>query len=87
MSLELSNELELLTVREVAERLKCSRALIYALCEKGKLSHHRLGMGRGTIRVSVGDLEAFLHATHVEPQRLTTTVGLKHIRLPAAGSW
>ena len=86
MNLVRPNQHELLTVQEVAERLKCSRALIYALCEKGRLNHHRLGLGRGTIRISVSDLEAFLQAARVEPQRLTTTVGLKHIRLPAAGS-
>ncbi len=77
---------DFLTVQDVARRLKCSRALVYVLCEKGKLNHHRLGLGRGTIRITESDLETFLQAAHVEPQRLTTAIGLKHIRLNAAGS-
>ena len=76
----------LLTVSDAAERLSVSVSCIYQLVEKRKLSHHRLGLGRGTIRFSESDLEAFLQAAHVEPQRLTTAVGLKHIRLPAVGS-
>lgn len=73
-------------VAEVARLLKCSPALVYVLCEKGKLNHHRIGVGRGTIRITEGDLEAFLQATRVESQRPITAVGLKHIRLTRAGS-
>lgn len=79
-------ELTLLTVQEVADRLKCSRALVYALCDKGKLPHHRLGLGRGTIRVSERDLATFLNASRIEPHRITTAVGLKHIRLASSAS-
>ena len=86
MNIDSTNNQTLLTVQEVAQRLRCSRALVYLLCEKGKLSHHRLGLGRGTIRISESDLEAFLQTAHVEPRRLTTSVGLKHIRRPAVGS-
>ena len=76
----------LLTVQEVADCLRCSRALVYALCEKGRLTHHRVGLGRGTIRIAAADLETFLETVRVEPQRLMTAVGLKHIRRPASGS-
>jgi excisionase family DNA binding protein len=74
------------TVAEVAQRLKSSRGLVYVLCETGKLSHHRIGVGRGTIRITESDLEAFLQATRVETPRPATAVGLKHIRLARAGS-
>ena len=77
---------ELMTAQEAAARLKCSRALIYALCEKGKLSHHRLGLGRGTIRISTADLAAFLNESRVEPSRISSAVGLKHIRLASVVS-
>ena len=69
MNSDPSNNQTLFTVQEVSQRLRCSRALVYLLCEKGKLSHHRLGLGRGTIRISESDLESFLQAAHVEPQR------------------
>ncbi len=52
--------MSLLTVREVAERLRCSLALVYSLCEKGKLAHVRLGLGRGTIRIASSDIDAFI---------------------------
>lgn len=48
------------TVKEVAARLRVSAASIYNLIESGKLACHRIGAGRGTIRVSEEDLSAFL---------------------------
>lgn len=56
----------LLTVRETADRLRCSSALVYSLCEKGKLAHVRLGLGRGTIRIRVADLDSFLGKATVD---------------------
>ena len=73
--------MKLLNVREVADRLRCSRALVYQLCEKGRLSHHRLGIGRGTIRVSEADLQTFLDGSHVEPPMAEPRRVLKHIQL------
>ena len=43
--------MKLLTVREAAERLGCSEALVYLLCSERRLPHVRLGTGRGTIRI------------------------------------
>ena len=79
----------LLTVAEVAERLRCSRALVYQLCEKGRLSHMRLGLGRGTIRISLRDLNLFLDASHVDlakPEQPVNQLHLKHLNHPSAGS-
>ena len=50
----------LLTVKEVAERLRVSRTCVYQLVERGKLVCHRIGLGRGAIRVSIEDLAAFV---------------------------
>ena len=77
---------DLLTVPHVAARLAVSPSLVYQLIESGKLGHHRIGNGRGTIRVSETDLEAYLSASHsgVEPpQRAVHRAKkrLKHIRL------
>jgi len=63
------NEREsLLTAAEVPARLRCSRALVYQLCERGRLSHMRLGVGRGTIRISLRDFNLFLEASHIDVQ-------------------
>lgn len=77
---------DLLTVPQVAARLSVSPSLVYQMIESGKLGHHRIGNGRGTIRVSQTDLEAYLSASHsgVEPQQRTVRrpkKRLKHIRL------
>jgi len=50
----------MLTVREVAKRLKVSATCVYQLIEKGSIACHRIGTGRGTIRIGESDLSAFL---------------------------
>lgn len=49
---------DLLTVREVAERLRLSTASVYSLCEEGKLKCYRLPTGM--LRISLSDLRALL---------------------------
>jgi excisionase family DNA binding protein len=46
----------LLSVREVAERLRVSTATVYALCDRGELLYLRVS---NAIRLRVEDLEAF----------------------------
>lgn len=70
----------LLTVQEAADRLRCSRGLVYALCLQGKLEHHRLGLGRGTIRIQEAAIASFLSATIVEPLKSTSHYPLKHFK-------
>ena len=50
----------LLTVKEVAESLRISRGSVYELVKQGRLGVHRVGSGRGTIRVAETDLSAYL---------------------------
>ena len=52
--------MDLFTVAEVAERLRVSATCVYQLIEKGSLACHRIGIGRGTIRVAESDLLRFL---------------------------
>jgi excisionase family DNA binding protein len=47
-----------MTVREAAARLEVSESLIYKLCAAGRLAHHRIGLGRGTIRIEPESVEA-----------------------------
>ena len=56
----------LLTVREVADLLRVSANCVYDLVGKGKLACHRVGTGRGAIRVRRNDVEAYLAACRRE---------------------
>jgi excisionase family DNA binding protein len=47
----------LLTVRQVAERLQVSPATVYKLCERGELEHVRVGHA---IRVTPAALDGFI---------------------------
>ena len=49
--------MELLTVPEVAQRLRISKSLAYLLCQRGTLPAIRLGT---SIRVPAGSLEQWL---------------------------
>lgn len=69
----------MLTVKQVAERLGVSKAQGYALCSSGKLPHHRMGNGRGAIRVSEEQLAAFLGASRFKPPAELPV--LRHIQL------
>jgi len=75
---------QLLTVREVSTRLRVSPSLVYQLVEAGKLACHRIGTGRGAIRVSSSDLEAYLQGCRSERQAPTPKPPrprLKHLKL------
>jgi excisionase family DNA binding protein len=50
----------MLNVREVAEKLRVSATCVYQLIERGKLTCHRIGVGRGAIRVCESDLTAYI---------------------------
>ena len=56
----------LLTTEEVATLLGVSRSLVYHLVDKGKLPHHRVGLGRGTIRFTEKDVSEFLRSCRNE---------------------
>lgn len=78
------------TVKQVAEQLNISATCVYQLVSTGKLACHRIGIGRGAIRVSEDDLRAFISASrneseHLPPspsQRLPSVREFKHLRLP-----
>ncbi len=54
------------SVAQVAEQLKVSHQIVYALIEAGKLACYRIGLGRGTIRVSNEQLQLYLDAVRVD---------------------
>lgn len=54
---------QLMTVAEVAWRLRTSRSFIDEVIADGRLKRHRLGRGQGGPRVSEAQLAAFLRET------------------------
>jgi excisionase family DNA binding protein len=54
--------LDLLTVKDAAGLLRLSTGAVYALCKSGTLPHHRLGQGRGAIRIDRLDLLHYVEA-------------------------
>ena len=58
--------MSMLTVREVAAELSMSVTCVYQLVATGKLASHRIGVGRGAIRISEADLATFVDACRDE---------------------
>jgi len=75
----------MLTVQEAAGRLKVSESTIYALIKAGRLRSHRVGLGRGVIRISESAIVDYLATTVSEPvaevSKLSRRPRLKHISL------
>jgi excisionase family DNA binding protein len=65
------------TVEEIARHLKVSRSNVYKLVESGRLPAHRIGSGRGCIRVAKGDLDAYLESVREAPE-VPAAAGRKH---------
>ena len=78
----------MLTVREVAARLRVSPTCVYQLIARRRLACHRIGAGRGTVRVAEEDLDDYLHSCRKEktkdegnPRSPRPSRRLKHLRL------
>lgn len=48
-----------MTVAEAAKLLEVRPGTVYSLCRAGLIGHMRIGVGRGTIRLTVEDVERF----------------------------
>ena len=75
--------MNVLTVKEVAERLKISISGVYALVACGKLSAYAVGANGGNLRVTDEDLLAYLEGCRrgpIAPQSRRMPK-LKHIKL------
>jgi excisionase family DNA binding protein len=66
-----------MTVKQAAEQLGVSLALVYGLCASGRIQHERYGVGRGTIRISEEALEDYREACRAG-QPCPPAAGLKH---------
>lgn len=72
-----------MNVREAAAELEISQSAVYALCAKGLLPHARLGVGRGTIRISKDDLRAYVESRRVGQP--APAMILKHLKIRSGG--
>ena len=70
----------MLTVAEVASRLRVSCSTVYSLIEAGHLRCYRIGLKRGTIRVTEDQLKVFLTSVEVTPTS-SSAPELRHIRV------
>lgn len=71
---------QLMTVAEVAERLSCSRALVFSLIKNGLLGCYRIGLRKqGGVRVTEQQLQDYLK-NREQPAGEPFT-GLKHVKL------
>jgi excisionase family DNA binding protein len=80
------SDLELLTVAEAASLLKISRSLVYQLIEAGRLAVHRLGCGRGALRLKKSDVARYVDSCRDEacepaPVAVRTLSSLKHLKV------
>lgn len=77
-------------VAEVARLLNVSVGCVYALVESGRLACHRIGLGRGAVRISDADLNHYLASSRHEKDggvyptslpRPKVKLKLKHLHL------
>ena len=75
----------MLTVKETASRLNVSAASIYAMISVGKLGCHRIGVGRGAIRISEEHIAVLLESSAMNRGEATVRKPprprLKHLKL------
>ena len=77
----------MMTIKEAAERLSVSEKTIRNLLKSGRLGHHRIGAGRGVIRISEEALDRHLAECEVRETDSPTTPRrrerrkLRHINL------
>lgn len=60
--------MKLLTVKEAAEQIGVSAALVYALIARRKIRHERHGLGRGTIKIPEDAIEEYRRTVTVAPE-------------------
>lgn len=59
----------MLSVRQAAERLGCSAAIVYALCATRRLRHSRVGLRRGKIAISEEAIAEYLKGREAGPEQ------------------
>lgn len=76
----------MLTIKQAADLLGISVALMYALCAAKQIAHERHGLGRGTIRIAPEAIEEYRQSRTVKAAGSVSKppaarVKLKHFRV------
>ena len=66
----------MLTVKDVAQRLRVSTGLVYKLAASGQLEHHRIG---AALRFSEEHLQAYLDQSRSKPHSVERRPILRHL--------
>ena len=69
-----------LSAVQAANLLNVSARTIYDLSAAGRLPQHRIGCGKGALRIKRADLEAFQQAAEVEPPK---SAALRYLDAPS----
>ena len=72
------NKQAMLTIAEVAQELGISRSTLYELVRRKKISHRRVGTGRGRILFSATDVQEYLETCKVERHSLSHSARFTH---------
>ena len=70
----------LMDVADVARRLGIAPSTLYDLAKARKISHHRIGTGRGRLLFTEQDIRTYLDACKVEAGSLPIEVKFTHRR-------
>ena len=73
-----------MNVKQAAEKLEISPALVYSLIAAGKLRYRRIGLGRGRLRIpedAIGEYLARCTFGVEEEKPAASMPRLKHIKL------
>lgn len=77
----------MLSIKQAAERLNVSEKTVRNLLQSGRLAFHRIGAGRGVIRIGEEALAAYLADCEVlanqpsPPRRRIAPHTLRHLKL------
>ena len=78
----------MMTIKDAAERLHVSEKTVRNLLKAGRIAHHRIGAGRGVVRITAEALDRYLAECEVKerdssstPPRRRQRRKLRHIKL------
>ena len=71
---------EYLTVADVAQQLGISSSTVYDLARQRKISHCRVGVGRGRLLFTAQDVGDYVKARRIEADSLSPTMRFTHSR-------
>lgn len=70
----------MLSVNETAKRLGISTSSLYELARQRKISHCRIGVGRGRLLFTEADIEDFLESCRVKAGAKSPATKFTHAR-------